>query len=234
MELKLELDKCFMNKKPTVESFLEDTSPNFLSTKSQDSSPSKSPNSENQTEKLSSPLNNTPTASVYDFSEYISTKRSNVSMLSSDLVKIIINDAYPKTSGGLIKTTHTVFVIETAPYGWRVERDFKDLSTFRECIHKQFPGDIIPPMNKALFEGENSEVLRTRKKYLQLFFDDLIQHKGIMCYELTEKFLKITDEKELDQIFLQEANKKAPINIKDMFHFNGNVYWSFLINFRLV
>jgi len=62
-----------------------------------------------------------------------------------------------------------------------------------------------------------------QKKYLQRFFYDLLQHKGIMCYKLTETLLKTNDSKELEGAFVAEKQKKAPSSIKDIYHPDGSV-----------
>lgn len=64
---------------------------------------------------------------------------------------------------------------------------------------------------------------------MQLFFDDLQKHKAIMCYELTEKFLKIQEAGDIDAVLAAENMKKEPSTIKDLIHFDGNVYFP-LIN----
>ena len=47
-----------------------------------------------------------------------------------------------------------------------------------------------------------------------------------MCYELTEKFLKIQEAADIDAVLAAEALKKEPASIKDMIHFEGNVLFS--------
>ena len=84
-----------------------------------------------------------PVIGIYDFPEFITTKRSPVSMLSGDLVKIKVVDFFSKKSKGLLSYTRNFCVIETEPYDWKVQRDCNDLIEYRELIMKQFPGDIV-------------------------------------------------------------------------------------------
>jgi hypothetical protein len=74
---------------------------------------------------------------------------------------------------------------------------------------------------KGFFEGENEEVISYRKKYLQSFFDELIRHKAIMCYNLTETFLKEEDPANVDSVMCVELKAKAPEYVKEMTHVDG-------------
>jgi hypothetical protein len=81
-----------------------------------------------------------------------------------------------------------------------------------------------------LFESTDPRAPARQKKYLQHFFDDLLQHKGIMCYKLTETLLKTNDNKELEGVFVAEKQKKAPSSIKDIYHPDGSVLLNIKIN----
>lgn len=74
-----------------------------------------------------------------------------------------------------------------------------------------------------MFESTNPSAPARQKIYLKHFFDDLLQHKAIMCYELTEKLLKVTDIKELEAAYETEKQKKPPNGLRDIYHFNGSV-----------
>lgn len=84
---------------------------------------------------------------IYDIPESIVTKRSPVSMLNSDLVKINIVEVIPKVSKSIFKSAQNAYVVNTIPYGWKVQREYKDLVFYRDAIHKQFPGDIVTFIN---------------------------------------------------------------------------------------
>ena len=58
---------------------------------------------------------------------------------------------------------------------------------------------------------------------MQHFFDDLLEHKSIMSYEFTEKLLKEIDYKEFEATCNIEKNKKPPMSIREMIHFEGIV-----------
>jgi len=95
-------------------------------------------------QKKSVPVEETKqSTNLYDLPEFIQTKRSPVAMLSSDLVSIKVTKVSFNITSGLFKINHTLFTIETSPYGWTVVRGYKDLALYRELIHKQFPGDIV-------------------------------------------------------------------------------------------
>lgn len=80
---------------------------------------------------------------LYDLPELVQTKRSPVAMLSSDLVSVKVTKASFNVLGGIFKTNHNQFTIETSPYGWTVVREYKDLAQYRELVCRQFPGDIV-------------------------------------------------------------------------------------------
>lgn len=75
--------------------------------------------------------------------EIVTTKKSRESPLISPSVQIKVLDATSKLTGGLFNTTHNFYIIETQPYGWKVEREYKQIITFREILQKQFPGNIV-------------------------------------------------------------------------------------------
>jgi hypothetical protein len=52
-------------------------------------------------------------------------------------------DSKSMPSGGILSTRKNFYIIETQPHGWKVEREYKHLIAYRECMQKQFPGDIV-------------------------------------------------------------------------------------------
>ncbi len=70
---------------------------------------------------------------------------------------------------------------------------------------------------------EGVEVLKSRRRYLQSFFDELVRHKAVMCYDLTQTFLKEISPVKLEAALSSEADKKGPLSVKDMTHFDGIV-----------
>jgi hypothetical protein len=62
-----------------------------------------------------------------------------------------------------------------------------------------------------------------RKGYVQSFFDEIIKHNSILCYELTEIFLKEPDSVQVEAALSIESKTKGPILVKDMIHIDGTV-----------
>ena len=67
--------------------------------------------------------------------------------------------------------------------------------------------------------------MRSRLKYLQNFFDELLRHKAIMCYELTERFLRVISAKEIEAFLAAEDQKKGPCSVREMTHSDGTVFY---------
>ncbi len=67
------------------------------------------------------------------------------------------------------------------------------------------------------------EVVHNRRTYVDNFFAELLRHKAIMCYELTESFLKLADAKEFEAAMTAETQKPKPNHVKDMLHIEGIV-----------
>lgn len=80
---------------------------------------------------------------IYDIPESLITKRSPVSMLGGDLVKIEVTEVIPRLSKGLFKSAQNLYVFNTSPYNWKVQREYKDMILYREIIRKQFPGEVV-------------------------------------------------------------------------------------------
>jgi len=80
---------------------------------------------------------------IYDIPESLITKCSPVSMLGGDLVKIEVVEVIPRVSKGLFKSAQNLYVFNTSPYNWKVEREYKNMILYREIIRKQFPGEVV-------------------------------------------------------------------------------------------
>lgn len=84
-----------------------------------------------------------PTASVYDVPDSLITKCSPVSMLGGELVKVQVVEVVPRVSKGIFKSAQNLYLLNTAPYNWKVEREYKDLGVYRDMVRRQFPGEVV-------------------------------------------------------------------------------------------
>ncbi len=68
------------------------------------------------------------------------------SKLAAPGVAVRLGETHLKSSGGLLATTRQYHVLETGPFGWKVEREFSDVTNLREALRKQFPGHVVSLM----------------------------------------------------------------------------------------
>ncbi len=85
-----------------------------------------------------------------------------------------------------------VYVIDTQPKGFHVERRYNEFVTFRAELMRLYPGYIVPPIpHKKTGKALEPTFISKRKELLQLFLSDLLKHPLLRTAELLFNFLSL-------------------------------------------
>lgn len=64
-------------------------------------------------------------------------------MVLEDPPTVTVSDP-SKFKAGLPRNDNTLFIVETDPLGWKVNRSFKDFQWLYKCLNGKYPANYVP------------------------------------------------------------------------------------------
>jgi hypothetical protein len=135
----------------------------------------------------------------------------NTPLSSADTLTISLKSPDLKDEG-FFAGKALVWVVETNPLGYKVERKDRDFNTLREYLVKKYPHVLIPacPEYFTIKELEKS-VLRKRQSLLTRFINKLALQKEILASLLVTEFFTERDYKKYSAKLNAESSKLGKI-----------------------
>lgn len=104
-----------------------------------------------------------------------------------------------KVKASAPKGDATIYIVETQPLGWKVNRTFKDFQWLYKCLNGKYPTyyviaiDQIPTVPKKKAKRTEDESQKERLATLQLFLNQILAGPEFKYSQDLVKFLKEPD-----------------------------------------
>ncbi|CAK75248.1 unnamed protein product (macronuclear) [Paramecium tetraurelia] len=131
---------------------------------------------------------------------------------------------FEKIQGGLLSASYYIYIINTEPIGWNVQRRYNDFVWLREVLNKMYPGRYIPPLpKKTVLKNDQELYLIKRMKFLEKFLQGLFQIELIRHDKWFYAFLSIKEEKDFKQIQKLSTQLSRVTKLEQIISLDGQV-----------
>ena len=120
------------------------------------------------------------------------------------------------SEGNLFSSTKINFNIETAPFGWKVLRRYKDCLIYRQILKNHYPGSIIPPLDKKFIKDKNEpKWIADASSRMQRFLLELQRDPILSRSKFTCNFLGLDNRKKYEakvKTYVKPISLKSALN----------------------
>ena len=135
-----------------------------------------------------------------------------------------------EVNGGIFSKNYIIYIIETKPLGWIVQRRFSDFELLRKLLVKHYPFHRIEPLpNKKFISKQfDKDFNNKRINILDNFLNSIIKNESFKASEIIVSFLSLEDRNKFDNKFKELNNQiTGEENVDDYKTLNGEIALSY-------
>lgn len=158
----------------------------------------------------------------------MSTRKQNLTVLNQKAYsQIYVSDVYQLITskiGKMVRSQSLMVVLQTYPFGWKVQRLDIDFVQLRSYLIKKYPQVIIPPLpivnqKKRL----NRKQLYKKKIYYQKFLTCVMKSKVLRGCKFLVDFLREQDQYKFGYDLSVKEQSKGPKKVKQIKTLTGEI-----------
>jgi hypothetical protein len=140
-------------------------------------------------------------------------------------IKITVSDPKKVESTGFFKSTFYTYLVSCKDINSSVRRTYNDFEWLHDRLISQYTYRYVPPLLKYLkiFENTNDETINMRIRYLNKFFDELINKRLLRTSLVLYAFLTLPDDKFEKLRNQKEGNYILNKNLTNFVNYSGKL-----------